>query len=146
MAPVLSTSMVMWHYQHCPVRIEYVHLHYTLLDQYWTLRGNLCAQSQIDINCAFVVDTSKLRDSGDTKCDDYGAWKQTKTATTDLRIRFHEDGSVASAMCCPKNRTKKHYTLVRRHYTCKSSPDLSRHISILSDPSGQVKPFQFIQN
>ena len=91
--------------------------------------------TQININCAFVVDSSKLEDSGDTKCDDCGAWKQTKTATTHLRIRFEEDGIVASVQCCPSSSRKKYYTLVRRHYKCKSSPQLLRHISILSDPS-----------
>ena len=101
--------------------------------------------TQININCAFVVDTSKLGDSGDTKCDDCGAWKQTKTATTHLYVHFDEDGSVNSVRCCPRISKKKYYTLVRRHYTCKSSPDLSRHISILSDPSGHTKVCQFIQ-
>ena len=86
-----------------------------------------------------------MQDSGDTKCDDCGAWKQTKTATTFLHINHDEDGSVASVKCCPSTSKKRYYTLVRRHYTCKSSPDLSRHISILSDPSGQQKPCQFIQ-
>ena len=100
--------------------------------------------TQININCAFVIDTSKLQDSGDTKCDDCGAWKQTKTATTILHLQFDEDGSVTSVKCCPNSSKKKYYTLVRCHYTCKSSPDLSRHISILSDPSGQQKPCQFI--
>ena len=101
--------------------------------------------TQININCAFVVDTSKLQHSGDAKCDDCGAWKQTKTATTHLHVAFDEDGSVSSIQCCPGSSKKRYYTLVSRHYTCKSSPDLSRHISILSDPSGQEKPYQFIQ-
>ena len=57
--------------------------------------------TQININCAFVIDVSKLQDSGDTKCDDCGAWKQTKTATTFLHINHDEDGSVASVKCCP---------------------------------------------
>ena len=101
--------------------------------------------TQININCAFVIDTSKLQDSGDAKCDDCGAWKQTKTATTFLHVQFDEDGSVTSVKCCPNSSKKKYYTLICRHYTCKSSPDLSRHISLLSDPSGQQKTCQFIQ-
>ena len=40
---------------------------------------------------------------------------------------------------------RKVYTLLRRHYICKSSPDLSRHISVLLDPSGKLKLYQFIQ-
>ena len=101
--------------------------------------------TQISINCAFVVDGSKLNDSGDTKCDDCGAWKQTKTATTHLLVQFDNDGSVNSVQCCPSKSKKRYYTLLRRHYTCKSSPDLSRHISVLSDPSSHTKPCQFIQ-
>ena len=48
----------------------------------------------ISINCAFVVDTSKLRDSNDIKCDDCGVWKQTKTTTNHLKLTFDEDGAV----------------------------------------------------
>lgn len=44
---------------------------------------------------------------------------------------------------CGPNSSKKRP--VRHHYTCKSSPDLHRHISILSDPSEQQTPCQFIQ-
>ena len=100
--------------------------------------------SQININCSFVVDTSKLLHPGDLMCDDCGTWKQTKTATTCLHIRFEDNGSVQSVQSCP-GLAKRKYTLVRRHYTCKSSPDLSRHISILKDPSGMSKPHQFVQ-
>ena len=100
--------------------------------------------TQININCAFVVDTSKLHDPGDTKCDDCGAWKQTKTATTHLKITFCS-GGVDSVKCCSNITKQNHYTLVRQHYTCRSSTDLSRHISVLYDPSGNPKPNQFIQ-
>ena len=50
----------------------------------------LCSShpANISINCAFVVDTSKLRDCNDIKCDDCGAWKQTKTATNHLKLTF----------------------------------------------------------
>ena len=101
--------------------------------------------TQININCAFVVDTSKLGDPGDVKCDDCGAWKQTKTATSHLSITFCDDGGVNSATCCLNTTKQSHYTLVRRHFTCKSSTDLSRHLSILYDPSGNANPYQFIQ-
>lgn len=30
---------------------------------------------QIDTNCTFVVDSTKLSNPGDVKCDDCGAWK-----------------------------------------------------------------------
>ena len=43
---------------------------------------------QIDTNCTFIVDSTKLSDPGDVKCDDCGAWRQTKTATTNLQIIF----------------------------------------------------------
>ena len=66
-----------------------------------------------------------LRDTGDIKCDACGAWKQTKTATTQLRIKFMEDGSVGSVKRLENGRPKKCYTLIRRHYVCKSVPDLS---------------------
>lgn len=91
----------------------------------------------VNINCAFVVDTSKLQDSGDVKCDDCGVWKQTKTATNHLKLTIDEDGDVdcAKSVQC---KSKKCYTLIRRHYTCKSSPDLSRHLSTLVSPCGKV--------
>lgn len=104
--------------------------------------------TQININCAFVVDTSKLKDSGDLKCDDCGAWKQTKTATTYLAVCVGRDGSVSSVHRCSLSKSstrKRYYTLIRRHYICKSSNDLSRHISILLDPTGKQNPFQLIQ-
>ena len=112
-----------------------------------TPKDFLCSKhpTQVNINCSFVVDTSKLHDPGDTKCDDCGAWKQTKTATTPLRINFCDDGSVLSVQCCPSGSRKRLYSLIRRHYICKSAEDLSRHISVLSDPTGQQVPFQFIQ-
>ena len=106
----------------------------------------LCSShpANISINCAFVVDTSKLRDSNDTKCDDCGVWKQTKTATNHLKLTFDEDGTVNFAHNT-QSKSKKCYTLIRRHYTYKSSPDLSRHISTLINPHGKVEVYQFIQ-
>ena len=94
-----------------------------------------------------MVDTTKLQDPEDAKCDDCGAWKQTKTATTYLTISFCDDGSVDSVENCYsiKRRNHRTCTLVCRHYTCKSSPDLSRHISVLCDPSGNPKSNQLIQ-
>ena len=92
----------------------------------------LCSShpANISINCAFVVDTSKLHD---LKCDDCGIWKQTKTASSHLKLTFDEDGVVNSAQGT-QSKSKKCYTLIQRHYTCKSSPDLSRHISTLINP------------
>ena len=100
--------------------------------------------THINSNCAFVVDTSKLRDSNDIKCDDCGVWKQTKTATNHLKLTFDEDGTVDFAQST-QSKSKKCYTLIRRHYTCKSAPDLSRHISTLINPHGKVEVCQFIQ-
>ena len=90
------------------------------------------------------MDTSKLRDPNDIKCDDRGVWKQTKTATNHLKVTFDEDGIVKSVKSTP-SKSKKSYTLIRRHYTCKSSPDFSRHISTLTNPHGKVEVHQFIQ-
>ena len=100
--------------------------------------------THINSNCAFVVDTSKLRDSNDIKCDDCGVWKQTKTATNHLKLTSDEDGTVDFAQST-QSKSKKCYTLIRRHYTCKSAPDLSRHISTLINPHGKVEVCQFIQ-
>ena len=101
---------------------------------------------QVDTNCTFIVDSTKLSDPGDVKCDDCGAWRQTKTATTNLQIIFFENGSVSSVQVQPSLTTKRRcYTLISRHYTCKSSPDLSRHISMLLDPTGQPKPNLYVQ-
>ena len=113
-----------------------------------TQKDFVCSKhpTQVNINCSFVVDTSKLQDPEDTKCDDCGAWKQTKTATTYLTILFcDDDGTVDSVEGSNKQNNRGVYTLVRRHYTCKSSPDLSRHIFVLCDPSGNPKPNQLIQ-
>ena len=106
----------------------------------------LCSShpANISINCAFVVDTSKLRDCNDIKCDDCGVWKQTKTATNHLKLTFDKDGTVNFAQSA-QSKSKKCYTLIRRHYTCKSSPDLSRHISTLINSHGKMEIFQFIQ-
>ena len=101
--------------------------------------------THININSAFVVDTSQLHDPDDIKCDDCGAWKQTKTATSRLKVTFVEGGSVGSVDALTTARPKKCYTLVRRHYVCQSAPDLSRHISTLTNPNGSMEPFQFIQ-
>lgn len=111
-----------------------------------TERDYVCTKHpiQVDSNCTFVVDTSKLRDAGDIKCDDCGAWKQTKTDSKPVSIGFDEDGLVASVQTGSGN-TKKCYTLIRRHYACVSSPDLSRHIASLTDHKGRVKPYQFVQ-
>ena len=55
-----------------------------------TSKDFVCSKhpTQIDTNCTFVVDSSKLLDPDDIKCDDCGVWKQTKTATTTLHIDF----------------------------------------------------------
>lgn len=52
--------------------------------------------TQININCTFVVNASKLLHPGDDECDDCGTWKQTKTTTTYLHIQFEDDKSVQS--------------------------------------------------
>ena len=101
--------------------------------------------ANINITCAFVVDSGSLLDSEDIKYNDCGTWKQTKTATTYLRINLFENDTVSSVQSCPNALRKKVYTLLRRHYVCTSSPDLSRHISVLLDSSGKLKPYQFIQ-
>ena len=101
--------------------------------------------ANINVNCTFVVDSNSLLDSEDTKCDDCGTWKQTKTATTYLRLNLFENGKVYLVHSCPDASKKNVYTLLHRHYIRKSSPDLSRHISVLLDPSGKLKPYQFIQ-
>ena len=44
-----------------------------------------------------------------------------------------------------KSKSKKCYTLIRRHYTCKSSPNLSHHMSTLVNPNGRVEIYQFVQ-
>lgn len=81
----------------------------------------LCAKhpSRININCEFVVDTAKLKDAEDIKCDDCGVWIQTKTATTYLKIVLSDDGSVDSVECVLFKGRKKYFTLIRRHYICK---------------------------
>ena len=102
--------------------------------------------TNININCKFVVDSGSLLDSEDTKRDDCDTWKQTKTATTYLRINFFENGQVSSVHPCPSASKKKVYTLLRRHYACKSSSNLSRHILVvLLDPSGKLILYQLIQ-
>ena len=82
------------------------------------------------------MDSGSFLDSEDTKFDNCGR-KQTKTATTYLRINLFENGKVTSVHSCPRVSKKKVYTLIRRHYVCKSSPDLSRHIL------GKLKLYQF---
>ena len=128
------------------VRTSALHAVRAILD---TQKKSVCSKhpTQIDINCSFVLDTEKLQDPEDAKCDDCGAWKQTKTATSYLTISFCDDGSVDYVENCSGINRKNDciYTLVRRHYTCKSSPDLSRHISVLFDPSGYPKSNQLIQ-
>ena len=100
--------------------------------------------THINSNCAFVVDTSKLHDSNDIKCDDCGVWKQRKTATNHLKLTFDEDGTVDFVQST-QSKSKKCYNLIQRHYTCKSAPDLSRHISTLINPHRKVEVCQFIQ-
>ena len=91
--PQLSnTSISVYPFIH--VRISYEHHHYrAILDCPTDL---VCSShpTHINVNCTFVVDTSKLRDSNDIKCDDCGVWKQTKTVTTDLKLTFDEDRTV----------------------------------------------------
>ena len=92
------------------IRTSSLHTVQAILD---TPKELLCTKhpTQININCAFVVDTSKLHDPGDTKCDDCGTLKQTKMATTYLKITFC-NGGVDSVKCCSNNGKLNHYTLV----------------------------------
>ena len=84
---LLSTSVIMYPFLCFHDVPRYAHLHCILLEQYLILQLTLC----VLINCTFVVDSGSLLDSEDTKCDDCGTWKQTKTATTYLRIHFFEN-------------------------------------------------------
>ena len=69
--------------------------------------------TSINSNCVFVVDSGSVLDSEDTKCDDCGTWRQTKTATTYLHIDLFENGKVFSVHSCPRVSKKKVYTLLR---------------------------------
>ena len=86
--------------------------------------------TRISINCALVVNTSHLLDCKDFLCDDCGVWTQTKTATNHLQVSFHMDGSVKGVTPCTPT-SKNCLTLVRRHYTCKSSPNLFQFLLTL---------------
>ena len=73
----------------------------TILD---TLADLVCTKhpTSINSNCTFVVDSESLLDSEDTKCDDCGTWRQTKTATTYLHIDLFENSKVSSVHSCPR--------------------------------------------
>jgi hypothetical protein len=103
--------------------------------------------TNINKNCTFVVDTSKLRSPDDIKCDDCGAWRQTKTATQYLEVNFDEDGSVVSVTTAlyDPNFLNQYYTLLCRHYVCISAPDLTRHLASLSYPDGSIHHLKYIQ-
>ena len=93
--------------------------------------------TQIYINCSFVVDISILQDPD----------VMTVVHGSIASISFFYDGTVDSVEnCSAVNGGNNHnmYTSVHCHYTCKSSPDLSRHTSVLCDPSGNSRSNQFI--
>ena len=59
------------------VRTSALHAVRAILD---TQKKSVCSKhpTQIDINCSFVLDTEKLQDPEEAKCDDCGAWNKLK--------------------------------------------------------------------
>ena len=101
--------------------------------------------TQFDRNAVFVIDSSSLKAADDIKCDDCGAWRQTKTATVYVEIDFMDCGSVLSVKNVCRSSQQKIYSLFCRHYTCLSSPDLTRRIAVITLLCGKTHNLQYLQ-
>ena len=75
----------------------------------------------VDKNCLFVVDLSPLKNPKDLACDDMGSWRLNKTYRSTFSIRKGE--IVFSKQHSSRSTT---YTLIRRYYYNKSSPDVNK--------------------
>ena len=95
----------------------------------------ICARVPCSVarNCSYVVNLNVLEDPEDIKCDDMGAWNQSKCAT-----KFYEaaedspDGDIEISRVYEDN--ERTYKVVRRPYINKSSPDLHKTVVLIREP------------
>lgn len=102
--------------------------------------------TNVEKNTVFVVDTSKLSDKDDIKCDDLGAW--TCTGSKKFAYSINETGNIRKEDETDKSfeETVSVYNVQRQFYSNKSMPSLRKTIITARDAISTVpKDLAFIQ-
>ena len=86
-------------------------------------RNKVCTKTPtlVSINCLFVVNWEKLKNPKDLACDDMGSWRLNKTYRSTFSICTN-----TVVFSKHSKRAEGSYTLIRRYYFNKSSPDVCK--------------------
>ncbi len=89
----------------------------------------------VDINAAFLVNTSNLGNRDDVKCDDNGSWLNNGVRKLYLDVVRKDAGSLLSVDTVKRGGNpppqRKHWCLVRTYFLCKASKDFKKVIASL---------------
>ena len=85
-------------------------------------RSKICTAQPLRVqhNCAFIVDLSKLKDTGDVKCDDLGSWKNNSVKKFGFYIEDLDGYNLARSGDGNKESKDPEYALRREYFQlCK---------------------------
>ena len=92
----------------------------------------LCTSSPINVShVTFLVNTGKLRQPNDLKCDDMGAWPNNGARKKRVLVNFDWPNDTATMDLSADSEDHNLYTLKRSYHKNKSSEDVKKIIAIL---------------
>ena len=98
------------------------------------------APTNVEHNCTFLIDRSKLRSPADIKADDSGSWKNNGVRNVVILISNSDVSIVARGKDIKNNRLSKgQYLLTRSYYIHQASKDFRKIIFILSGKCMHVR-------
>ena len=99
--------------------------------------------TNVSKNTVFVVDTTKLCDGEDMRCDDIGAWLCTGSKRFDHRV--DDTGNLKRETELDSHSREKLYQLNRQFFKNKSAPSVRKIIAIVRNNISQMtKDLSFI--
>ena len=100
--------------------------------------------TNVSKNTVFVVDTTKLCDGEDMRCDDMGAWLCTGSKRFDYSV--DDTGNLKRETELENHSREKLYQLNRQFFKNKSAPSVRKIIATVRNNISQMtKDLSFIQ-
>ena len=92
----------------------------------------LCTSPPINVShVTFLVNTGKLRQSNNLKCDDMGAWPNNGARKKIVFVKFDCPNDTATMDFSADSEDHNLYTLKRSYHKNKSSEDVKKIIAII---------------
>ena len=96
----------------------------------------LCISQPINVahSVTFLIDTLKIKDRDNSKCDDMGSWRHNGSPKKRFKVKHNDDGSIKKIEQVKKknaNGSSHIYTLKKICYVNNSSNDVRKIICSL---------------